>query len=91
MAGKPQELRATYWGSDGGPRVFDILVDDAKLATQRLRNNHPDKFFDETYPIPEEMTKGKEKVTVKFQAHLRSTAGGVFGVRVLKAAAEKSD
>ena len=87
--GKAQELRVTYWGSDGGPRVFDVLVDAAKVATQRLRNNHPDRFFDETYPISEELTRGKEKVTVKFQAHPQRTAGGVFGVRVLRAA-EKS-
>ncbi len=85
LPGKPQKLRVTYWGSDAGNRVFDVLVDEVKVAIQKLENQHPDQFFDEVYPLPEDMTRGKEKVTVKFQAHPRNTAGGVFGLRVLKA------
>ena len=84
--GQAHELRATYWGSDGGNRVFDILVDDQKLATQRLENNQPNRFFDESYAIPADLTCGKQKVTVKFQAHPGAWAGGLFGVRLLKAA-----
>jgi hypothetical protein len=81
---KPQELRVTYWGSDGGNRVFDVLIDGVKLTTQRLQNNKPDQFYDETYPIPADMTKGKESITVKFQARPGGWAGGVFGVRVTR-------
>ena len=33
---QPQELSVTYWGSDAGRRVFDILVDGKKLATETL-------------------------------------------------------
>jgi uncharacterized protein len=86
QAGEPQELWVTYWGSDGGNRVFDILIDDRKLATQRLQNNRPDRFYEEVYRLPPEMTTGKASVTVKFQAQPGSTAGGVFGVRMLKPA-----
>ncbi len=81
---KPQELRVTYWGSDGGNRVFDVLIDGVKLTTQRLQNNKPDQFYDETYPMPADMTKGKESITVKFQARAGAWAGGVFGVRVTR-------
>jgi hypothetical protein len=84
LPGKPQELRITYWGSDGGPRVFDVLVDGTKVATQQLQGNRPGEFFDEVHPLPESLTQGKEKVTVKFQAHPGATAGGVFGVRVVR-------
>ena len=80
---QPQELRVTYWGSDGG-RVFDILVDGEKLATQKLNDNQPDQFYDEVYPLPDELTQGKERVTVKFQAHPGNTAGGVFGLRTMR-------
>jgi len=79
-----QELSVAYWGSDGGNRVFDVLIDGMKLATQRLQNNRPGKFYEEVYQLPKSMTKGKEKVTVKFQAHSGAWAGGVFGLRVLK-------
>jgi DUF1680 family protein len=81
---RAQQLRVTYWGSDGGNRLFDVLIDGARLATQRLQSNRPNRFYDEVYAIPAEMTKGKERVTVRFQAHAGAWAGGVFGVRVVK-------
>jgi hypothetical protein len=81
---QPLELSVTCWGSDGGSRIFDILVGDTKIATQRLENNHPGKFYDEVCPIPGSLTQGKEKVTIKFQAHPGAWAGGIFGVRILK-------
>lgn len=84
LPGKPQELRITYWGSDRGPRVFDVLVDGTKVVTQRLQDNRPGELYDEVHPLPESLTQGKEKVTVKFQAHPGATAGGVFGVRVVR-------
>ncbi|GMV97869.1 MAG: glycosyl hydrolase [Phycisphaerae bacterium] len=78
------ELGVTYWGSDGGNRVFDVLIDGRKIATQRLQNNRPESFYEEYYSIPPELTKGKQRVTVRFQAQAGAWAGGVFGVRVLK-------
>jgi DUF1680 family protein len=84
LADKPQELRVTYWGSDGGNRLFDVLIDGQELATQRLKNNKPGRFYDEVYPLPAEVTKGKDKVTVRFRAHPGAWAGGVFGLRVAK-------
>lgn len=83
--GQPQQLSVTYWGSDAGGRIFDILVEGEKIATQKLENNRPGKFYEETYPLPAELLKDKQSVTVKFQGHPGATAGGVFGVRVLKA------
>ena len=35
---RAQELSVTYWGSDSGGRVFDVLVDGTRLATERLRS-----------------------------------------------------
>ncbi|MDH4241157.1 MAG: glycoside hydrolase family 127 protein, partial [Phycisphaerae bacterium] len=81
---KPMGLLVTYWGSDGGNRVFDILVDGTKLAAQRLQNNRPGRFYDEVYPVPELLTMSKNKVTVKFQAHTGAWAGGVYKLRTIK-------
>ncbi len=75
----PTDLFCTYWGSDSGPRNFDILVDGQRIATERLAENRPGEFFDVVYPIPEELTQEKEKVTVRFQPHAGQMAGGVFG------------
>lgn len=85
--GKAQELWVTYWGGDGGNRVFDVLVDGRRLATQRLQNNKPDQFYEEIYPLSADLATGKDKVTVKFQAQPGAWAGGVFGVRVMRPAA----
>ena len=81
---KPAELLVNYWGSDAGEREFDVLVDGTKIATQKLENNRPERFYDEVYPIPADLTKGKDKVTVRFQAHPGRTAGGIFDCRVLR-------
>lgn len=89
LPGKDQELWVTYWGSDGGNRVFDVLVDGQKIVTQQLENNRPDKFYEEIYRIPAALVQGKQEVTVKFQAHPGAWAGGVFGVRVMKEGATK--
>jgi hypothetical protein len=80
---RPADLLCTFWGGETGRRTFDILVDGTKIATQTLLNNKPNQFFDVTYPIPTELTAGKEKVTVKFQAHPDHWAGGLFGARTV--------
>ncbi len=80
----PADLVITYWGSETGAREFDILLNDTKIATQKLNMNKPGKFWDQVYPLPESLTKGKSKVTIKFQARPGNFAGGVFGVRVVK-------
>jgi DUF1680 family protein len=80
---RPQALLVTYWGGDGGNRLFDVLVDGTKVATQQLQNNKPDAFYDETYSIPGELTRAKQAITVKFQARPDCWAGGVFELRVV--------
>jgi hypothetical protein len=82
----PVELLATYWGSDAGHREFDILVDNTRVATEKLQHNRPGVFYDATYPVPVELTRGKKNVTVRFQALPGRTAGGVFEVRALRRA-----
>ncbi|MCX7429007.1 MAG: glycoside hydrolase family 127 protein [Planctomycetia bacterium] len=84
---QPMVLFSTYWGSDVGARTFDIFVDGTKIATQTLANNRPQEFFDVEYPIPENLTSGRQQVTIRFQAQSGNIAGGVFErVSILKAA-----
>jgi hypothetical protein len=81
---KAVSLVCSYWGSETGARNFDILIDGVKLASQSLHNDRPEQFFDVTYPIPEELTRGKTKVTVRFQAQPGNTAGGFYGLRIIR-------
>ena len=75
----PMTLSATYWGGEDG-REFDVYVEDTRIATQTLANNHPGHFFDVTYDIPIELTRDKDRVRVKFQG----SVGMVFDCTVLK-------
>ncbi len=79
------ELLCTYWGGETGQRRFDILIDGTRIASQQLLNNKPNEFIDVSYPIPAELTRGKEKVVVKFQAQPGNWAGGLFGARIVRA------
>ena len=83
VSGQPLTLRCTYWGGDS-LRTFDILVDGEKIAEQTINRDQPNHFFDADYPVPEKLTQGKQQLTVKFQPHPKNTAGGVFGVLLLK-------
>ena len=86
----PVKLACLYWGSDGPGRDFDILIDNKKIATERLNQNRPGQFFIVTYDISEDLTKDKAKITVKFKAHPWRTAGGLFDCRTVKADASDS-
>lgn len=81
---QPNELLCHWWGSESGQRTFDILVENQKIATQTLLNNRPGEFWDSIYAIPVDLTRGREKVTVKLQAHPGNHAGGLFGSRTLR-------
>lgn len=79
-----QHLVCTYWGSDAG-REFEILVDGKRIATQLLNNSKPNQFIYEEYTIPAGLIQDKKFVTITLQSHKGSTAGGLFGCRIVKA------
>lgn len=81
---QPVTLVCTYWGSDAGGRTFDILVDGEKLGTQTLDSPRPNEFIDIAYPVPPELSRGKQRVTVRLQALPGNMAGGLFGCRMLR-------
>lgn len=80
----PLVLQASYWG-DERLRKFDILVDGTKIGAQTLDHDKPGKFFDVDYPVPEAVTRGKSTVQVRVVPHDRSSAGPVFGMRMVTA------
>lgn len=59
-------------------------MDDRKIATQSLKPDKPGEFFDVEYAVPEESTRGKAHVTVKFKASA-GAAGRLFGCLMLTA------
>jgi hypothetical protein len=83
---KSLSLLVTYNGGETAKRTFDILVDGSKLASETVNaGTAASKFNDVTYKLPADLVKGKEKVTVRFQATGGNEIAGVFGIRVTKA------
>lgn len=73
-------LLCDYWGDDHRGRHFDILVDGQTIATQNLAAFRQSKFYEVSYPIPQELVRGKRTVTVRFAAHnTHSGVGPVSG------------
>ena len=70
-----------YWGQDRGRR-FDIQIDGKVIATQKFEGGKKD-YYGVEYPISRELTAGKKKVTVRFQAPKKGIAGGVFDLRIV--------
>ena len=92
----PTALIVTYWGGEDGGREFDVLVNDRKVGSEKLAMNQPGKYMEVRYEIPFDLVAGKtdaqgqkvNRVTVKFAALPDKIAGGVFGLRVVDAAAK---
>jgi len=74
----------TYWGMDNRGRVFDIMIDGTKLTTVDLNKYKESRFYDISYAIPIELTKSKQKVTVKFVPKQGNSAGPVYGSRMVR-------
>ena len=74
----------TYKGVEGRARSFDVLVDGEKVATRTVEY-HPTELLDAEYRIPESLTHGKERVTVKFQSHADEATASISEVRVVPA------
>jgi len=78
-------LWVRYWGNDQGERSFDIFIDEKHLAAENISGKWNEAtFINVEYPIPPEMIKRKKSVEVKFQADDNHTAGGIYGLRMLK-------
>jgi DUF1680 family protein len=80
-----QSLQLSFWGSDGGGRIiFDVLVNGTKIATQEVRQNFPNRFFDVNYPLDAALFRGKNTIEVSLRPQYDKRVARVFGVRVFK-------
>ncbi len=87
--GQPMALVVTYYSDEWRRRTFDILVDGQRVGEQTIERGGPVRFFDVEYPVPAELVKDKQKVTVRFQATNGNEIAAVFGIRMIRADAER--
>ncbi|HZF41413.1 MAG TPA: DUF6805 domain-containing protein, partial [Blastocatellia bacterium] len=86
---RPMILIATYHDEERQTRTFEIMVDGARVGAQTIERHRPGngsrRFFDVEYAIPTDLTRGKQKVTLRFQATGGNETATVFGVRLVRA------
>ena len=82
------EIEVTYWGGDDG-RVFDILANGTRIATQELNAEAPGKFIRKRYVVPVEVLQADNRLSIRFVAK-RYVAGGVYELRLMRAAAPRA-
>jgi len=76
-----QELDIEFGGERRRPNdTVDIFANEAKIATVRLAGGARAEY----YPLTNATLKGKDAITVKFQAAAGSRIGGVANVSVAK-------
>ena len=84
---QPMRLAIRYRQDDQGDREFDVQIDGCTIKSEN--HNMPVEgeekpLYYEEIAIPAELTRGKTTITVKFNAHNHSMAGGIFDLRTLK-------
>ncbi len=90
---RPIILMVTYHPEERTKRMFEILVDGQRIGEQTIERFPPGsaagKFFEVEYKIPAELLTGKQKITVRFQAVGSNEVAAVYGVRIVRADAER--
>ena len=77
---RPMDFITRQWGSDGGNRRYNIYCDGTVFSYDEVNNFSPGEYYYMRHPIPFELTKGKEKVTIKMQsASANDIVGGLYG------------
>ena len=84
---RAQELKVEMAGNRGGNSLV-LLVDDQKIPEASSTGGDRGPRTN-SYALSPDLLRGKDKVTVKFQAPENRRGGSVASVRVLKAAEEK--
>jgi uncharacterized protein len=82
---RPMVLVVTYQTDSRRPRSFDILVDGQPIAQQTFDASSVSRFMDLEYSVPADLVRGKQKVTVRFQATNNNDIATVFGIRMIRA------
>ncbi|MFC1695004.1 beta-L-arabinofuranosidase domain-containing protein [Pseudomonadota bacterium] len=84
--GEAKDLRVDYFGADAG-RTFTIELNGLVIAEVTLTGEQGPVFHSLDYPLPEEALSAIDdgKHTLRFVAGEGSVAGGIYGVRLLRA------
>jgi DUF1680 family protein len=86
---RPMALVVTYYHDEWRRRTFAIRVDGHEVGKQEIPRGGVPRFFDVEYAVPEAVVRGKTAVTVRFEATEGNEIAGVYGLRMIRADAER--
>jgi hypothetical protein len=73
-------LRVLYWGGDVN-KDFVVMVDGRQLVRERREGPAVERFVAAEYPLPDELTQGKDSIRVRFET--RTTDAPFYEARIL--------
>ncbi len=80
----PAALRVAYWGGESRHHAFEVVAEGETIATQSLFDDRPGEVLEMEYPLPERLTRGRDRVRVGFRTGPGTSTGAVFEVRVVR-------
>jgi DUF1680 family protein len=89
-ANGPASVGFACWGGEARHHRYEVVVDGEVIGTQTLFDDDPGHVLHIEIPIPERLTRGRERVRVGFRPPASGgSIGAIFDVRILKAAASR--
>lgn len=89
----PMALVITLNSGEQRHCTFDILADSRRIGQQTIERLGPGSpaahFFDVEYALPADLIKGKQRVTVRFDANGGHDIATVYGIRTIRADAPR--
>ncbi len=82
--GVPNDLVLTLWGNDRSRPEFAILVDGKEIAADNLEGKPQNRYYDATYNLPEEATKGKSTVRIRIEPRPTKVGPTVAAARMVR-------
>ena len=77
---RPVDFITRQWGGDGGNRRYNIYCNGTLFSYDELNYFAPSEYYLMRHPIPFDLTKGKQKVTIKMQStDADNIVGGLYG------------
>ena len=77
-------LVSKYYARERGKREFDVLVDGKVVHAEKLIDHNKPAFVYTETPVPAELLAGKKDVEVRFVPKPGNTAGGMFGLWLVR-------
>lgn len=78
----PAQLIITYYGGDSRKYTFDLIIGDWTGKISLTENK--DGFVEHIVELPEEVTKGKDHIRVKFKADENTRVSNIYNCRLIK-------